>query len=106
MTITGGPARSCRDAVNGTQPCCLAFGREEDIVCMARNRRRKGGPYCVVCQDWSIPGTTDELILPDIGDFGRAAYLAACLSGPTCRAWVEDAAGKKLFEAWPVERSA
>jgi hypothetical protein len=69
---------------------------------MARIWRRKSRPYRVVCQDWSIPGTTDDLIVPNIGDFSRATKVAVSLSGPTCRAWVEDADGKKVFEAWPV----
>lgn len=73
---------------------------------MATDRQQRLRPFRVVSQDWSIAGTTDDLIVPDIGDFGRAAYLAACLSGPTSRAWVEDADGKKLFEAWPVARTA
>lgn len=75
-------------------------------MCLGRNRRHKSVPYRVVCQDWSIPGTTDDLIVPNIGDLSRATKVAISLSGPTCRAWVEDADGRKVFEAWPAERSA
>ena len=63
-------------------------------------------PFRVVSLDYSIPGTSDELVVPDIQDFGLAARLAARLSGPTCRAWVEDAAGTRLFEAGPLALSA
>ena len=59
-------------------------------------------PLRVVSQDYSIPGTTDDVIVPDIRDLEEAIRLAADMSGPTCHAWVEDAAGTKTFEAGPV----
>ena len=59
-------------------------------------------PLRVVSQDFSIPDTTDDLVLSDIADLPTAARLAAQMSGPTSRAWVEDAEGRKLFEAGPV----
>lgn len=59
-------------------------------------------PLRVVSQDYSIPGNTDDLVVPDLGDFDTAARMAARMSGPTCRAWVEDAAGTKIFESGPV----
>jgi hypothetical protein len=62
-------------------------------------------PLRVVSQDFSVPDTTDDLVLADIADLSTAARLAARMSGPTSRAWVEDADGRKLFEAGPVEAS-
>ena len=61
-------------------------------------------PLRVVGHDWSVPGTTEDLLLSGIRDFSEATRLAAQMSGPTCRAWVEDADGRKLFEAGPVEK--
>ena len=63
-------------------------------------------PLRVVSQDYSIPGTTDDLIVPDLADLGLAVRMAARMSGPDCRAWVEDAAGTKVFEAGPVTSAA
>ena len=63
-------------------------------------------PLRVVSEDWSIPGTSDNLVVPDLSDFGLAARIAARMSGPTASARVEDATGRKLFEAGPVALSA
>jgi hypothetical protein len=63
-------------------------------------------PLRVVSQEYSLPGTTDDLIIPGLQDFSLATRMAARLSGPTCRAWVEDAKGTRLFEAGPLALSA
>jgi hypothetical protein len=68
--------------------------------------QRRCGPFRVISQDRSIPGTTDDLIVPDIEDFVRAVDLAGRLTGPTCRAWIEDAEGTRLWQSWPTKQSA
>lgn len=72
---------------------------------MVSDIQRRRGPFRVVSQDRSIPGTTDELIVPDIDDFARAVDLAGRLTGPSCRAWIEDAEGTPLWQSWSTKQS-
>lgn len=61
--------------------------------------------YRVRSEDHSIPGTTDELVIP-VDDFGLAVRLAARLSGPMQYGWVDDLTGERLYAAGPTKLSA